>query len=114
MARRNDAAVTANETTMIRKYHTTEFKIRVNGDMFRINGVEIVLPFSAATQTDACLVPESYNVVGRLVEHLASQGVAVTSRMVLEIGDCVVYYVRTFRNNPAAAKHHVDGTWINA
>ena len=99
---------------MSRKYHATEFKIRVNGDVFRINGVEIALPFSAATQTDACLIPESYNVVGRLVERLAAQNIPVTSRLISEISDCVTCYIRTFRNNPAAAKHHTDGAWIAA
>ena len=100
---------------MSRKYHTTEFKIRVNGDVFRINGVGIALPFSAATQTDACLIPESYNVVGRLVERLAAQKIPVTPRLISEISDCVTYYIRTFRNNPSAARHHADAgaIWIS-
>ena len=101
---------------MSRKYHATKFKIRVNGDVFHINGVEIALPFSAATQTDVCLIPESYNVVGRLVERLAAQNITVTSRLISEISDCVGYYIRTFRNNPSSARHHTDADaiWIIA
>ena len=33
---------------MSRKYHTTEFRISNSGDIFRVNGTIVALPFSVA------------------------------------------------------------------
>ena len=101
---------------MSHKYHSTEFRISNGGDIFRINGAIVSLPFSAATQTDNNIIPESYHVSGMILASLATKGRPVSSRLVSEIGDCVAYYIRTFRNNPSAAKHHTDpkSPWILA
>ena len=99
---------------MSRKYHVTEFQIRPTGDAFAVGGVVITVPFSAATQTETAIIPGLHHVLGIVVQQLAAHGVPVTSRKVLELADCVSYYIRSFRNNPAAARQRVDGAWIRA
>ena len=99
---------------MARKYHQISYGITCTGDIFRINGRYARLPFSASTQTPESIIPENNHILGMLLKHLAAVGCPVTSKLVLELDDAVCDYLRNFRNNPSAAKRHLNGDLIPA
>lgn len=93
---------------MNRNYHRVKFEIKTTGDRFLIDGIIVNLPFSAATQTKNTIIPESYHILGIIVKSVCCMNYKVTNRMLLEISESVSYYVRTFKNNPSAAKHNLN------
>lgn len=88
-----------------RKYHETSFEILSTGDKFRVNGLEINLPWSAKT---AYLSVTPDLVVGAIVGVLANHGRAISPKLHEEIRDEVCYYIRVFGNLSEPKRANLD------